>query len=328
MLLVWRRLGFFWQFLCEEGFGEFAEVGGALAEGAFAIAFGPKLQGDLGVVDAGIVADAKAYVGAAAIAVAANEADGGACFHGLTGLDKGAVFFEDAILGEGTIPLGDLDVVPIGSGGGAGVVLGVADVDGGDDAATRGVDGITHFCAEANGIAAVLAAGDRPGSLGIGDDIGLGLEAGHDRQQVDKAGVDDGAETAFAIAAFVVELYIVPVVKGGDREEFVDARFYFGLIRERMIGFGIVERGKVEVQDIGAVILVVTSEDISALFVDGIADIDDPLGERGGLQKDDREEQAGVFRFHRAKIKQFGGDGSKRKTLKLLAVNELRDNSG
>src|SRR5580698_472202 len=88
VFLMCRWFGFFWQLLGEEGFGEIADINGALAEGALRVALCPKHEGDLGVVYARVVADAEADVRAASVAVAAYQADGRSCFHGLAGFDE------------------------------------------------------------------------------------------------------------------------------------------------------------------------------------------------------------------------------------------------
>jgi hypothetical protein len=68
-----------------------------------------------------------------------------------------------------------------------------------------------------------------------------------------------------------------------------------------MIGLEVGERGKIQVEDIDAIILVVTGKGISALVILRGGDLDHTLRVRGYLPKEDREEQAYIFHATKGK---------------------------
>src|SRR6185312_5630806 len=147
----------------------------------------------------------KTHLRAAAIAISADEANGGTGLHGLTRMDKGAVLLDDAVLSKGIIGMIDLDIIPTVGGVGAGVVLGTAHIHGRYYAATGRINGITGFGPQPDSIAGVLRAGAGR-AFRIGDPVGLGLDAGRDGQEIDEMEIDHGINDPFAIAGLQVQL--------------------------------------------------------------------------------------------------------------------------
>src|SRR5258707_9818339 len=209
------------RFLCrlggQQGLCEIAGIKGALPEWPLAVALCPDQQRVLRVRYPGIVADAKADLGAPAILATADNADRGAGFHGLPGFYEGAVLFHYSVLRERAICMEDLHEVPVGRRGRPGVILGVADIHCRYHTPTRGIDSVPRLCTEADGITAVLGA--RIGTVCIGYPIGLGLDTGSGGKKISEIEVDHRVEQAFAVGGFIVELRILRLVDGRERQD-------------------------------------------------------------------------------------------------------------
>jgi hypothetical protein len=193
----------------------------------------------------------------------------------------------------------DLDIVPVGSGGGAGIILRIADVHCRDDTATGSIDGVHGFCTQAYGVTAVLAARGVGGGMSIGNAIGLGLLPGRGRKEIGEVGIDDRIEQAFAVGAFIIQLCIFSLVDGTEDKQGGWPGLKLYVIGQGVVAAEVVKGREIDAQDIGAICVVVCREDIAPLVVDTIADVDDFLGVEGaGRQGCGEEEQKQAGPFH------------------------------